>query len=172
MPISLACSYGTRTLLVGLASVLLSGCATELTFRRREALDYFVGKDRSSVIAALGQPAHVSQQNGMETLSYESHVQRWFPGDTALGRSSVGEPLGPWVEDARCSTIFRLQAGQVNGWALDGNDCGSVDFPTLEMTMSGALAEASTRGVNRVATFAHNPFTARSVVNHDEFYSN
>src|SRR5271154_868364 len=100
-----------------LSVLMLCGCATEVTFRRRAALDYFVGKDRSVVLDRLGQPTGISEQNGSELLAYDTHASQWNPGQPGV-RNGEGFPLGPWVDDSHCVTTFRLAGGRVDAWSL------------------------------------------------------
>jgi hypothetical protein len=149
---------------------LLSGCATELTFRRREALDSFVGKDRNQVIARLGPPTHVSQQGGQELLVYDNHETKWMQGEPGT-RDSNNTPIGPWVAKTHCATTFRLNDGRVDAWRLQGDDCRDPAYPPLSGDDSQALAQAASTGVNSVADYSHNGFTGRSMVNYGDFQS-
>jgi hypothetical protein len=156
---------------ITLASLLLSGCATELTFRRREALDYFVGKDQAFVLARLGPPARTVQSNGAALLVYDQHAEIWVPG-TPLVRNDLGLPINPYVYRATCTTTFRVAAGRVDAWRLDGDNCRASQFPMEAADMTTILADARADGVNRMAQFPIDSFTARSTVNYGEFHSN
>jgi len=151
-------------------AMLLSGCATELTFRRREALDSFVGRDRAQVITRLGQPTRISQQDGQELLTYDDHELKWMQGEPGT-RNSDNIPIGPWVAKTTCSTTFRLSGGHVDAWRLDGDDCRNPQFPPMGGDDTHALAQAAAVGVNGVADYTHNGFTGRSIVNYGEFQS-
>ncbi len=157
--------------IVVVAATLLSGCATELTFRRRESLDFYVGKDRSELIARLGQPSSVTSQDGKELLAYDRHELKWVQGEPDA-RNDLLTAQAPWVDDARCVTTFRVAAGRVEAWRLDGNDCRTQQFPPMGGSIASALEQVNERGVDQVATFQHSPYTARSVVDYGQFYSN
>jgi hypothetical protein len=151
-----------------LAAFCLSGCATELTFRRREALDSLIGQDRSAIEQRLGQPTKITSQSGVELLTYDDHELKWMQGEPGT-RNGDNFPIGPWVDKTQCSTTFRLTDGHVDAWRLDGNDCRNPNFPPLGSGDSHALAEAAVHGVNQVADYPHNSFTGRSIVNYGEF---
>ncbi len=151
-----------------LAALCLSGCATELTFRRREALDSFIGQDRGALEQLLGQPTKTTSQGGIELLTYRDNELKWMPGEPGV-RDGNGVPIGPWVDKTHCATTFRLENGRVDAWRLDGNDCRNPDFPPLGGGDRQALAAAADRGVSQVADYPHNSFTGRSVVNYGEF---
>lgn len=158
--------YATATLV--LAALCLSGCATELTFRRREALDSFIGKDRGTLEQRLGQPTKIASQAGIELLTYKDNELRWMPGEPGV-RDGNGFPIGPWVDKSQCSTTFRLENGHVDAWRLDGSDCRDPGFPPMGGGDSQALADAAVHSVNSAADYPHNSFTGRSVVNYGEF---
>jgi len=103
----------TLPILPVVLSFALGGCATELTLRRREALDAFIGARRSTVIDQLGTPTRSYTQNGDEMLAYDF-------------RRASPSPLGNSTD---CTTTFRLADGQVDAWLLDGDDCRNVAFP-------------------------------------------
>jgi hypothetical protein len=159
------------TVITPLIVLVLAGCSTELTFRRREALDSFVGTDRSHVIERLGTPSQDVAQGSTELLTYDVHVLKWIPGEPGV-RDYLGNPEGPWVQNARCSTTFRLASGVVNAWRLDGNDCRQTNFPPLGPNIADALNAANQHGVDNVARFQHNAFTGRSQVSYGVFQSN
>jgi hypothetical protein len=154
-----------------LATILLSGCATELTFRRREALDHFVGKDRAFVENRLGTPTSVTQQGGSLLLNYAHDEEKWYPGQPH-SRSTDGGAMVPWVADSQCTTTFRLDAGRVDAWKLEGNDCRAQTFPLAASNISGALEATEHEGVDAAANFPHDTYTARSAVNYGQFYGN
>jgi hypothetical protein len=154
-----------------LAASLLSGCATELTFRRRASLDFFVGKDRSEVVALLGEPTSISREDGKELLVYDRSVKKWVSGEPDA-RNELFVTLAPWVYDSRCETTFRLAGGRVEAWRLNGNDCRNQPFPPMGATIADALEQVEEHGVDQVATYQHSPYTARSVVDYGQFYSN
>jgi hypothetical protein len=153
---------------MAVSMLLLSGCATELTFRRREALDSFIGKDRAQVVARLGPPSRVTQENGRELLVYDDHELQWMQGEPGT-RNSDNIPIGPWVSNNRCSTTFRLNGAMVDAWRLDGNNCRNPAYPKLGGEETAALAQAAAAGVNGTADYTHNAFTGRSIVNYGEF---
>ena len=155
-------------ILVGGCTVLISGCATELTFRRREALDAFIGKDRATVVAQLGNPTQDGVQAGRELLIYDDNGLRWNPGEPGT-RTGDNIPIGPWVEKTHCSTTFRLSDGHVDAWRLQGNDCRDPSYPNLGGAAEQAMARAADVGVNQVANYQHNAFTGRSIVDQGTF---
>jgi hypothetical protein len=159
-----------RILAIASATVLVTGCATQLTFKRREALDYFVGRDRATVTQRLGQPTRVARRDGGELLTYDEHAIRWVPGEPDT-RDTFGNPEGPSVDDDRCATTFRLTNGRVDAWRLEGNGCSHLEFPPAGPENEPVLQEANKRGVDSVATFAHDEYTGRSIVNYGEFQS-
>jgi len=136
-----------------LAVFVISGCATQITFRRREALDNFVGLDRATVIDKLGAPTRVIAQNNIEFLAYDEHTER------------------PWVKDSNCSTVFRIAGGKIDAWSVDGNDCRDLSFPATGVDTAELLAKVKLVGVERIADYPHNPYTGRSPVNDGQFYS-
>jgi hypothetical protein len=163
--------FGSRTAVSTLLALVLSGCATEMTFRHREALDSFVGKDRSFLIERLGTPTNETQQGALDLLTYDYHQFEWNPGEPGALDVS-GEPEGPLAFDARCATTFRITAGRVDAWRLKGNQCRDGNFPPVDANVQQALREATERGVDSVAKFPHDSFTGRSVVNYGEFQNN
>jgi hypothetical protein len=156
--------------LCGLAMItfMLSGCATELTFRRREALDYFIGKDQTALVLYLGKPTSVVRQGNSDLLTYDYHDMKWLAGEPGT-RNSDDTPAGPAVEDAHCATTFRLVNGRVDAWRLTGNDCRNPPYPALAGADYQALAAAAQVGVDQEASFPHSPYTGRSSVNYGEF---
>ncbi len=156
-----------------LTAITVSGCAasggTLLTFPRREALDSFVGKDRSTVIAELGPPNRTYELDGRELLAYDHHELKWMPGEPGA-KNAAGYPEGPWVDDSNCSTEFRLSGGLVDAWRLSGNDCRNLPFPPVGRNINHILEQVKEHGVNQVATFPHDPFTAESFVGYGAFY--
>jgi hypothetical protein len=140
----------------------LAGCATQLTFQRREALDSFIGQDRATLIRQLGTPAKAATQGDTEMLTYDVHTLKWVPGEPKV-RDITTFPEGPWVDRAHCATTFRLAAGRVDAWSLEGNDCRDLSFPARALDGDASLQAASIRG-DRVASFQHSGFPADSEV--------
>jgi hypothetical protein len=123
------------------------------------------------VIERLGPPAQDRAQGSTELVTYDVSALKWVPGEPGV-RDYLGNPEGPWVQNTRCSTTFRMADGVVNAWRLSGNDCRQTEFLPAGPSIANALKLANERGVDNVATFQHNPFTARSVVNYGDFQSN
>jgi len=153
-----------------LAVFVISGCATQITFRRREALDNFVGLDRATVIDKLGAPTRVIAQNNIEFLAYDEHTERWIAGRPGTS-SPDNRSYGPWVKDSNCSTVFRIAGGKIDAWSVDGNDCRDLSFPATGVDTAELLAKVKLVGVERIADYPHNPYTGRSPVNDGQFYS-
>jgi hypothetical protein len=150
------------------AALCVSGCATELTFRRREALDSFVGRDKAALVAQLGEPTRTYEQSGKQFLTYDVHYPKWISGQPGT-RNAEGFTLAPWVDNVSCETTFRLAGGRVDAWKLNGNDCRSIDFPPQGTNIASALNQVSENGVDRTANFPHDSYTDRSMVNYGEF---
>lgn len=152
------------------SGLAVCGCTAELTFRKREALDYFVGKDRAALLAQLGQPTTIGQRNGNEYIAYDVHFKHWYPGEPGV-RNAEGIPISPWVAQDSCVTTFRLAGGVVNAWSVDGSGCRDAQFPPLGTNIASAMNQAATSGVDPLATYVHDSFTDRSVVVKGEFNS-
>ncbi len=151
--------------------VELCGCATQLTSQRREALDSFVGQNRATLVQHLGTPSNVAQQGETEMLTYDVRTLKWVPGEPKA-RDITTFPEGPWVDKVHFATTFRLVAGRVDAWSLNGNDCHDLSFPWRALNGDASLQAASVHGVDRVATFQHNAFSADSEVGYGVFNRN
>jgi hypothetical protein len=154
-------------------TLMLSGCATpvQLTARHRQALDYYVGLDEADLIAALGPPTQRATVNQEPTLVYAFHAAKWVPAQP-WREDTIGRPIGPWVEDESCTTRFRLERGKVAAWSVAGNDCADSDNPKLNEAVAVVLDRWRGDFVNDEASFQHDKFTGRSIVDAGAWQSN
>lgn len=97
------------------AAVLLAACATEPLGPGRAALSDLVGRPEAELIRRLGPPVHVSELQGVRTLTYEAR-------DVTRLRGSFAIP--PRTASFRCDTVVVVAEGRVRAFDSRGNGCG------------------------------------------------
>jgi hypothetical protein len=149
----------------------LGGCATTVTWRQREGLDYFVGRSNQALLSSLGTPTRAWPLKGSQYIAYDYDRNVWVAGEPGARDPNSGAPLGPWVEHRKCSTVFKLQGDQVIAWSLEGNACRDTPFPNLTPFSSTQIAKAAITGIQSVTQFPDDPFTGSSTVATGAFYN-
>ena len=97
------------------AAALLAACATERLGPGRAALSGLVGRPEAELIRRLGPPVHVSELQGVRTLTYEARDVTWLRG---LGA------IRPRTASFRCDTVVVVAEGRVRAFDSRGNGCG------------------------------------------------
>jgi len=149
----------------------LCGCATTITWRQREGLDYFIGKSDESILLSLGEPTRGWSLQDLQYISYDYDENVWVPGKPGLRDPNTGVPLGPWVDHRKCSTIFKLQSAKVIAWSLNGDACRDAPFPRIKPFASSQMTKAESTSVQSVTEFPDDPFTGSSTVSTGVFYN-
>jgi hypothetical protein len=152
--------------------VVLCGCATDLTWRRREGLDYFVGKQSEALTAALGPPTKSWTTGGVVYLAYRYQGDEWLPGEPAERNPYTNQPEGPGVISTNCTTTFRVTVGKISAWSLNGNACREPPYPPVQPYSMHMERIAAGRGVRSATSFPDDESTGHSVVRYGTFYSN
>ncbi len=149
----------------------LLGCTATVSWRQREGLDYFIGKDIQSLRDSLGTPTRAWSIKGSQYIAYDYDANVWVPGEPDARDLNSGSPLGPWVEHRKCSTVFQLREDRVFAWSLDGTACRDTPFPRLTPFASSQMAKAAMVGIQAVTQFPDDPFTGSSTVTMGAFYN-
>ncbi len=152
------------TLSFTVAMVALCGCATTITWRQREGLDYFIGKTDESLLDSLGEPTRRWSLESVQYIAFDYDENVWVAGKPSLLDPNTGAPLGPWVDHRKCSTVFKLQKAQVIAWSLDGDACRDAPFPRVKPFASSQMMKAESTSVQSVTEFHDDPFTGSSTV--------
>ena len=160
-----------RTMSAALVLLSLAGCATSISWRRREGLDYFVGRPQPALLAAIGAPTREWQTAGMSYLAYEYSGGRWYSGEPGVRTPDTEVPYGPWVATDHCTTVFRVQSGTVTGWQVKGDGCRGAPYPPIREFAASRLSGVSDAPVQGVTQFPDDAYTGRSTVDADRFYS-
>jgi hypothetical protein len=160
-----------RSVCLALAALTLGGCATEITWRRRAGLDYFVGKDVPALTASLGRPTRQWRASDAEYLAYDYHGKLWMPGEPGVRTPDTEVAFGPWIDNRTCTTSFKIEVGRVAAWSIDGDGCRAVPFPSVRRFAAERMDEAAASSVGTVTPFGDDKFTGRSVVETGTFYS-
>lgn len=95
--------------------MLLAACAAGHAGSRRAELSALVGRPEAELIRRLGPPVHVSELQGVRTLTYEERDVTWLRG---LGA------IRPRTASFRCDTVVVVAEGRVRAFDLRGNGCG------------------------------------------------
>jgi len=149
----------------------LCGCATTITWRQREGLDYFIGKSDESLLRSLGEPTRGWSLQDLQYVSYDYDENVWVPGKPDLRDPNTGAPLGPWVDHRKCSPVFKLQKAQVIAWSLNGDACRDAPFPRIKRFASSQMMKAESTSVQSVTEFSDDPFTGSSTVESGVFHN-
>jgi len=160
----------TRTVCVLILLGTLGGCATNITWRQREGLDFFVAKSDKDLVATLGQPTRSWQLSDAHYVAYDYAANAWVPGEPGVRDAFTGVASGPWIDHRTCSTTFKIQKSNVVAWSLDGNACLDAPYPLVKPYASRAIANAEPSGVPALTQFPDDPFTARSSVGYGSYY--
>ncbi len=160
-----------RSVCLALATLTLSGCATEITWRRRAGLDYFVGKDTPALMASLGQPTRHWTTADAEYFAFDYHAKLWMPGEPGVRTPDTEVAFGPWIDDRKCTTSFKIEAGRVAAWSIDGDGCRGVPFPPVKRFADQRMDAADASSVVSVTPFVDDKFTGRSSVRNGAFYT-
>ena len=120
--------------LMGLAFLVLSGCATTQNYEKM--LSSWVGQPVSAVVAQWGPPDSEFVNEGTRYLTWYKSGQIYMPpssptyttsfvGNTAYTTTVGGMPgYNLWFS---CKTTFIVQDGHVTKWRWEGNDCLARD---------------------------------------------
>jgi hypothetical protein len=151
--------------------LLLNGCATEIDWPRRQALDSLVGRSHREVIDVLG-PASRSVRDGPASfLAYDYRHTEFVPGQRGQQQPS-SEDLWlrtPSLLTGHCSTTFKFLDDKVVGWSLTGNDCALAPYPSLGTLEQQVLTKLQPAGVAATTDFPADPNTGSSVVEYGAF---
>jgi hypothetical protein len=82
------------TLSFTVAMVALCGCATTITWRQREGLDYFIGKTDESLLDSLGEPTRRWSLESVQYIAFDYDENVWVAGKPSLLDPNTGAPLG------------------------------------------------------------------------------
>lgn len=102
----------------------LTACAT--TGAYEDSLNSWKGSSDASLIKTWGPPTETFNSDGHTFLVYQ------FSRTKPL--SMMGDPTGghgDYMKSLFCTTIFDISQGQVQDWAIKGNDCKDVSRPLL-----------------------------------------
>jgi hypothetical protein len=105
----------------------LTACAT--TGAYEDSLNSWKGSSDATLIKTWGPPTETFNSNGHTFLVYQ------FSRTKPL--SVMGDPTGghgDYMKSLFCTTIFDVSQGQVQDWAIKGNDCKDVTRPLLWKT--------------------------------------
>lgn len=105
----------------------LAACAT--TGAYEDSLNSWKGSSDANLIKTWGPPTETFDSNGHTFLVYQ------FSRTKPL--SVMGDPTGghgDYMKSLFCTTIFDVSQGQVQDWAIKGNDCKDVNRPLLWKT--------------------------------------
>jgi hypothetical protein len=161
-----------RVLLGAVAAIgMLSGCATDISWRQRDGLDHFVGQPAQILSASLGPPTTGWSSPDGSFVAYTYDAKQWHPGEPGTRDPYTNQPRGPWIGEATCRTIFKLQAGRVVAWSLKGNACNTAPFPPVGQFAAYGLKHPGSSSVQEMTGFEDDPHTARSVVADGTFYT-
>jgi hypothetical protein len=155
------------------SALLLNGCATEIEWPRRQALDSLVGRSQGEVIDALGPASRSFHSGPANFLAYDYRHVEFIQGQSG--------PIPPYSEElwlttpalfaGHCSTTFKFVDDKVAGWSLDGNDCAVAPYPSLGKLEQQVLTQLQPAGVAATTDFPADPNTGTSVVNYGAFQS-
>jgi hypothetical protein len=159
---------GAALYLMGL-TVALCGCATTVTWRQRQGLDYFVGKTSEGLLASLGAPTRTWSLMGSHYIAYDYDAKLLVPAEPGARDPNTGFRLRPWVDHRHCSTVFEVQQDRVIAWSLDGDSCRDAPFPRLDSVASAEMAKA---GIEPAAQFPDEAFSGSSAVTAGVFNRN
>lgn len=95
--------------------MLLAACVDERLGPARAELSDLVGRPEAELVRRLGPPAHVSELQGVRTLTYEERDVTRLRG---LGA------IPPRTASFRCDTVVVVAEGRVRAFDLRGNGCG------------------------------------------------
>jgi hypothetical protein len=153
------------------SALLLGGCATEIDWPRRQALDSLVGRNQYEIIDALGPPNRSFRDGQASFLAYDYRQTRFVPGQHGQQRPDSEDLwlVTPAIISLHCSTTFKLVDDAVVGWSLAGNDCALAPYPSLGAVEKQALTKAQPIGVSASTDFLADPNTGRSVVEDGAF---
>jgi hypothetical protein len=151
--------------------LLLNGCATEIDWPRRQALDSLVGRSDRDVIDALGPASRSVRDGSASFLAYDYRHTEFVPGQRGQQLPS-SEDLWlttPSLLAGHCSTTFKLLDDKVVGWSLTGNDCAVAPYPSLATLEQQVLAKLQPAGVAATTDFPADPNTGSSIVEYGAF---
>jgi hypothetical protein len=159
---------------LAVSGLLLSNCATQVDWPRRQALDSLVGRGDSEVIVALGPPSRSSRYGTTRYLAYDYRHTEFMPG--APGPQDPADIEDLWLKtpalvSEHCSTTFKLLDDKVVGWSFDGNGCTAASYPSLGALEQQVLVKLAPAGVAATTDFPADPNTGRSTVNYGVFQS-
>jgi len=142
-----------------------------LSWRQREGLDHFVGKDRSYLVKALGKPSREWADKGSGYLSYVYDANVWMPGEWGMYTPGGAVDEASWVDHRTCTTIFQLNVEKVSAWSLDGRSCRDAPYPPVKKFAADKLASAAGQSIGKGSSFSYEPATYSSAVEYDTYYS-
>ncbi len=166
------CVMHCRQFVPAALAVMLSGCSgLELSWAHREGLDYFVGKDEALLIADLGSPTRREIVPQGEDLSYTYRQNVFLPGDRYERDPITNRWSTPSVDDVDCTTSFRIEAGRVAAWRIEGHSCRGVGFPAVRRYAAQVLNTDPASSIAPITPFPHEPTTGDSTIDKGVFYS-
>ena len=149
------------------SAMLLSGCATQLTWQRRAGLDHFVGRTQDELVASLGAPDRSWVAGGVAYAGYASRRAALVPGIPGGLQPGTDAPNGPFVAQDGCTTIFRMIGQRVQAWSLQGNSCFVAEAPPVSQfagNYAGQWGAGHTTGFVTNRRVQEDPTPGRSVV--------
>jgi hypothetical protein len=167
-------SVTSRFASLTVSGLLLSGCATQVDWPRRQALDSLVGRSDSEVVVALGLPSRSFRDRTARYLAYDYRHTEFVPGQPGPQDPADIEDLwlnSPALVSGHCSTTFKLLDDKVVGWSLYGNSCAVAPYPSLGAVEQQVLAKLAPVGVAASTNFPADPNTGSSTVDYGVFQS-
>lgn len=156
------------------SALILSACATQLTWQHRAGLDHFVGRTQDELVAALGPPDRRWAEDGVDYAAYVSRSDERLPGIQGGHQRGTDAPAASFVAQDACMTTFRIIGQRVDAWSLRGDACFIAEEPHVSQyaaNYAGEWAPGHTSGFVTNRRVQEDPTPGRSVVRYGVFYT-